>query len=67
MTVIGQMFEEEKQEAIKKNTEEVTERTSSKIAENFLRAGESPEKVAKCTGLSLEKVQEIEASLLQTV
>ncbi len=42
MTVIGQMFEEEKQEAIRKNTEEV----------------------AECTELPLEKVKELEASIL---
>ena len=28
-------------------------------AENFLREGDSPEKVARCIGLPLEKVQEL--------
>ncbi len=72
MTVIGQMFEEEKQEAIRKNTEEVTrkvtrevtESNSLQIAERLLRRGDSVEKVAECTELPLEKVKELEASIL---
>ena len=74
MTIIGQMFEEEKQAAIKKNTEEVTQtvtqtvtmNTSLRIAENFLRQGDSVEKVAECTNLPLDRVKELESSILQT-
>ena len=66
MTIIGQMFEEEKQAAIKKTTEEVTENTSLRIAENFLRKGDPVEKVAECTNLPLNRVKELESSILQT-
>ena len=78
MTIIGQMFEEEKQAAIKKNTEEVTRtvtqtvtqtvtmNTSLRIAENLLRQGDSVEKVAECTNLPLNRVKELESSILQT-
>ena len=66
MTIIGQMFEEEKQAAIKKNTEEVTENTSLRIAEKLLRQGDSVEKVAECTNLPLDRVKELESSILQT-
>ena len=78
MTIIGQMFEEEKQAAIKKTTEEVTRtvtqtvtqtvtmNTSLRIAENFLRQGDSVEKVAECTNLPLDRVKELESSILQT-
>lgn len=65
MTVIGQMFEEEKQEAIRKNTEEVTrevtrkvtESNSIQIAKRLLKQGVSEEKVAECTDLPLERVK----------
>ncbi len=32
-------------------------------AENFLREGDSPEKVARCIGLPLEKVLELQKSI----
>ncbi|MBO4320228.1 MAG: hypothetical protein J5857_07140 [Treponema sp.] len=35
-------------------------------AENFLREGDSPEKVARCTGLPLEKVQKLAESVSVT-
>ena len=64
MTIIGQMFEEEKQAAIKKNTEEVTQtvtmNTSLRIAENFLRHGVSVNEVAECTNLPLDRVKELD-------
>ena len=78
MTIIGQMFEEEKQAAIKKNTEEVTRtvtqtvtqtvtmNTSLRIAENLLRHGVSVNEVAECTNLPLDRVKELESSILQT-
>ena len=82
MTIIGQMFEEEKQAAIKKNTEEVTRtvtrtvtqtvtqtvtmNTSLRIAENLLQHGVSVNEVAECTNLPLDRVKELEASILQT-
>ena len=66
MTIIGQMFEEEKQAAIKKTTEEVTENTSLRIAENFLRHGFSVNEVEECTNLPLDRVKELESSILQT-
>ena len=68
MTWIAQMFEEEKQEALKQNTEEVTVSVTNSlkktIAENMLRSGDSVEKVVSCTELSQEQVEEIQKNLL---
>ncbi len=76
MTWIAQMFEEEKQEALKQNTEEVTEKVTEEvtvsvtnslkktIAENMLRSGDPVEKVVSCTELSQEQVEEIQKNLL---
>ena len=33
-------------------------------AENFLKEGDSPEKVARCTGLSLDQVQELQKKIM---
>ena len=35
------------------------QRKAIEDAKNFLREGDSPEKIARCTGLPLEKVQEL--------
>lgn len=64
MTWIAQMFEEEKQEALKQNTEEVTNSLKQTIAKNMLRSGDSVEKVVSCTELSQEQVEEIQKALL---
>ncbi len=64
LTWIAQMFEEEKQEALKQNTENVTNSLKKTIAENMLRSGDSVEKVVSCTELSREQVEEIQKNLL---
>ena len=64
MTWIAQMFEEEKQEALRQNTENVTNSLKKTIAENMLRSGDSVEKVVSCTELSQEQVEEIQKNLL---
>lgn len=57
MTWIAQMFEEEKQEALKQNTENVTNSLKKTIAENMLRSGDSVEKVVSYTELGSERVK----------
>ena len=47
----------------RRGKDEGTLNKAIETAENFLKEGDSPEKVAKCTGLSLEKVLEIQKSI----
>lgn len=55
MTKVERLYEEEKQEAVKKAVDENTGR----IAINMLRGGDSEEKVSSCTGLSPEVVKQL--------
>ncbi len=66
--VIGMILEEFDEERFKKNMREEgyedgfadgIQKKAVEAAENFLREGISPEIIARCTGLSLEKVQEL--------
>ena len=52
-------FEEGKSEGIELGAKE----KALEDAENFLREGDSPEKVARCIGLPLERVKQIAQSL----
>ena len=42
---------------------EGAENAKLEAAQNFLKEGDSPEKIARCTGLSLEKVLELKKEL----
>ena len=42
---------------------EAKEENALETAENLLKEGDAPEKVARCTGLSLEQVQDLMAKL----
>ena len=65
------MYEREKQEALEENTKSVTESVTitvtrdvkDTIAQNFLRAGSTPEFVAANTGLPLSEVLELQKEL----
>ena len=54
-----QTIDEEKDIAFEEGKEE----KALESAENFLREGDSPEKVARCIGLPLERVKQIAQSL----
>ena len=71
MTKVERLFEEEKQQAVNEAVEKAVEKaveentktteanTSKRIALNLLSGGISEDKVASCTGLSLEVVREL--------
>ena len=72
--VIGMILEEFDEERFKRNMraegyeDGLADGVSQKAiedAENFLREGDSPEKVARCIGLPLEKVQEIAKGVIK--
>ena len=42
---------------------EGAENAKLEAAQNLLKEGDSPEKIARCTGLSLEKVLELQKEL----
>ena len=44
--------------------EDGVEDAKLEAAENFLKEGDSPEKVARCTGLSLEQVQNLQNKII---
>ena len=44
--------------------EDGVEDGKKEAAENFLKEGDSPEKVARCTGLSLDQVQELQKKII---
>ena len=52
-----------RREALAEGMEKGQRKKALETAENFLREGDSPEKVARCTGLSLEKVLVISEKL----
>ncbi len=66
--VTGMILEEFNEERFKKNMREEGYEDGfadgkSEAAENFLREGISPEIIARCTGLSIEKLQELAEKL----
>ncbi len=70
MSGIERMIEQEKRDAVNKAVSEAEARAEQKIAEtaaqtakNFLKKGVSVNDVAECTGLPLEKVQELAAAI----
>ena len=60
-------FEEGKEEGfaqgIERGIERGAEEKALESAENLLREGDTPEKVSRCIGLSLEQVRQIAESL----
>ena len=52
-----------RREGIAEGIEQGTRETAIKNAINFLKEGDSPEKVARCTELSLEEVQKLASEL----
>ena len=66
MTKVDRLFEKEKREAVMKAVNEVEARAEQEkavTAQNFLRKGVSIDNVAECTGLPIEKVQELAAAI----
>ena len=59
MTKVERLYEEEKQEAVKKAVKEAVDENTGRIAINMLRGGDSEEKVSSCTGLSPEAVKQL--------
>ena len=59
MTKVERLYEEEKQEAVKKAVKEAVDENTGRIAINMLRGGDSEEKVSSCTGLSPEVVKQL--------
>ena len=51
------------EEVIQDVKAEGREEAKIEAAQNFLKEGDSPEKIARCTGLSLEKVLELQKEL----
>ena len=56
-------FADGKQEGLKEGFEQGAQQKAIENAENLLRDGDSPEKVARCIGLPLEKVLELQKSI----
>ncbi|MBO4320404.1 MAG: hypothetical protein J5857_08040 [Treponema sp.] len=54
-----QTIDEEKEIAFEEGRIDGASQKAIEAAENLLREGDSPEKIARCTGLPLEKVQEL--------
>ena len=54
---------EERQAALAEGKIQGAEEKALESAENFLREGDSPEKVARCIGLPLDQVRQIAESL----
>ena len=56
---------EGRQAGLTEGREEGREEMAVLTAKNFLKEGDSPEKVSRCTGLSLEKINELATELKQ--
>ena len=67
MTKVERLYAEEKEAAVRaavdRNTAEVTDTVSKRIAINFLMSGESVENVSKCTDLATDVVENLLKSL----
>ena len=59
-----QTIDEEKDIAFEEGREEGREECRIEAAENLLREGDSPEKVARCIGLPLKQVMQIKERIL---
>ena len=72
MTKVEQIYTRERIEAVKEAVEEAVKKTDARArleekentALKYLREGDSIEKVARCSELPLERVEELKRSLL---
>ena len=63
MTKVDRILEEEKRQAIDKAVADTTESITTRIAKNFLKSGDSVEKVSANTGLPISQVLQLSQSL----
>lgn len=64
MTKVFQIFEEEKQDAVKEAVEENTKEMKREFVKGLLEEGMELLKIKKITGLSMEEIEEIQQSML---
>ena len=63
MTKVDRILEEEKRQVIDKAVADNTESITTRIAKNFLKSGDSVEKVSANTGLPISQVLQLSQSL----
>ena len=63
MTKLDRLYAEEKRQAIDKAVADTTESITTRIAKNFLKSGDSVEKVSANTGLPISQVLQLSKSL----